>query len=698
VIFIPEPGTPAPLGASFDGQGTNFALFSAHAEAVELCLYDPSGQRELTRYSFREKTHDVWHGYIPGVQPGTCYGYRVYGVFDPHGGHRFNPHKLLLDPYARQLQGSFQWHDSHFGYRLGTLDEDLSFDTTDNAAYMPKAVVSGPACPWDWPRRPLVPWHSTVIYETHVRGFTFCHPDVPESLRGTFAGLSQDKVIQYLTALGITSVELLPVHAFIDEYHLHRLGLRNYWGYNTFSFFAPHAPYLAGTDVYEFRQMVERFHDAGLEVILDVVYNHTCEGNHLGPTLSFRGIDNASYYHLMPSDKRFYVNDSGCGNTLNMRHPRVMQLVMDSLRYWAGEMGVDGFRFDLATVMGRDEVGFSNNSTFFQVVAQDPLLSTCKLIAEPWDVGPGGYQLGNFPSAWSEWNDRYRDCVRRFWRGDHGMLPELARRLHGSGDIFEHGGRRPHASINFVTSHDGFTLRDLVSYNERHNEANLEDNNDGHIENFSSNYGVEGPTSNPRVEALRWRMQRNFLTMLAVSQGVPMILAGDEMGRTQGGNNNAYCQDNPTNWIDWNGISQEGHKLTAFTRELLSFRKSHRVLQANRYRHKLDMPGNDSILWLNSEGRAMREEHWHEPHSQLLGFLLSEDVSITETLHILVIINGAEVPQNFILPCYPQTGWELAIDTALDVIGSERKHFAAGETLRLVDRSIQILAAKGFAA
>ncbi|MFA5632001.1 MAG: glycogen debranching protein GlgX [Porticoccaceae bacterium] len=698
MIFIPEPGTPAPLGASFDGEGTNFALFSAHAEAVELCLYDPSGQQELTRYSFREKTHDVWHGYIPGVQPGTCYGYRVYGVFDPHSGHRFNHHKLLLDPYARQLQGRFQWHDSHFAYRLGTLDEDLSFDSSDNAAYMPKAVVSGPACPWDWPRRPLVPWHSTVIYETHVRGFTFRHPDVPENLRGTFAGLSQDKVIEYLKALGITSVELLPAQGFIDEYNLHRLGLRNYWGYNTLSFFAPHSAYLAGRDVYEFRQMVERFHDAGLEVILDVVYNHTCEGNQLGPTLSFRGIDNASYYHLMSSDKRFYVNDSGCGNTLNMRHPRVMQLVMDSLRYWAGEMGVDGFRFDLATVLGRQEMGFSNNGAFFQVLAQDPLLSACKLIAEPWDIGPGGYQLGNFPSAWSEWNDRYRDSVRKFWRGDSGMLPELARRLHGSGDIFEHGGRRPHASINFVTSHDGFTLRDLVSYRERRNEDNLESNNDGHIENFSCNHGVEGPTDDPRIDALRWRMQRNFLTMLAVSQGVPMILAGDEMGHSQRGNNNAYCQDNAISWIDWQAVPPQGHKLAEFTRGLLAFRKSHRVLQANRYRHKMDMPGSDSILWLNSEGRAMRDEHWHEPRSQLLGFLLSEDVSITETRHILVIFNGADEAQKFVLPTHPQTGWELVIDTALDTIDTERQRYGAGEILSLVDRSIQVLTAKGFAA
>jgi len=537
-----------------------------------------------------------------------------------------------------------------------------------------------------------------VLYETHVRGFTMLHPDVPESLRGTFAGLSQGKIIDYLKALGITSVELLPVHAFTDEYFLKQRGLSNYWGYNTLSFFSPHGSYLAGDDVYEFRTMVERFHDAGLEVILDVVYNHTCEGNQLGPTLSFRGIDNASYYQLMPGDKRLYVNDSGCGNTLNIGHPRVMQLVMDSLRYWAGEMGVDGFRFDLATVLGRQDGGFSNSSTFFQIIAQDPLLSTCKLIAEPWDIGPGGYQLGNFPSAWSEWNDRYRDTVRRFWRGDQGILPELARRLHGSGDIFEHGGRRPHASINFVTSHDGFTLRDLVSYNQRHNEPNLESNNDGHRENFSFNQGVEGPCVTVDIDDLRWRAQRNFLTTLAVSQGVPMIVAGDEMGRSQNGNNNAYCQDNATSWIAWEAMSAKGAKLVDFTRKLLDFRQGYRVLEANRYRHQTDMPGSDNILWLNGDGRTMRDEHWHEQHNQLLGFLLSEDVSISETRMILVIFNASVRVQNFTLPKHPQTGWKLAIDTALEEISDQHLHFAAGEVLTLYDRSIQVLTATGFAS
>jgi isoamylase len=689
-------GHPRPLGASWDGEGTNFALFSDHAEAVELCVFDESGGRELARLNLPEKTHDIWHGYVPGLGPGMNYGYRVHGPFEPHAGHRFNPHKLLLDPYARGLQGRFQWHVSHFGYEHGHAQQDLSLDTRDNAAYLPKAVIP---MPQEWCNNAIshrVPWHRTVIYEAHVRGFTMLHPDVPESLRGTFAGMSQPAIIEYLKALGITSIELLPVHAFIDEYPLHERGLSNYWGYNSLAFFAPHPAYLGGQETGQFRQMVDRFHDAGLEVILDVVYNHTCEGNHLGPTLSFRGIDNAAYYQLLPADRRFYVNDTGCGNTVNVNHPRVMQLITDSLRYWVGAMGVDGFRFDLGAVLGRDEHGFSSAATFFQVVSQDPLLASCKLIAEPWDVGPGGYQLGHFPPGWSEWNDRYRDTLRRFWRGDAGQLPDLARRLHGSGDIFEHAGRRPYASINFITSHDGFTLRDLVSYEHRHNKANLEDNNDGHRENLSANYGVEGPSDDPGIDALRWRQQRNFLATLAVSQGVPMLLAGDELGRSQQGNNNAYCQDNEINWVDWTGLDGHGGDLAKFVGRLLALRGEFPVLQADAYRHLPDDPLDDSIQWLNSEGRLMRDEHWHEHRNHVVGYLLTESIATEVPLQrqLLVIFNASQEAQGFTVPHCRTDDWHLIIDTAREHAVT---HEAVGADcrLQLPARSMKILIAGG---
>lgn len=684
-------GQPAPLGASCDSDGANFALFSANASAVELCLFDDSGAGEIARFKLPERTHDVWHGYVPGVKPGQCYGYRVYGSYDPSAGHRFNHHKLVLDPYARQLQGAFQWHESHFGYDRNDPRQDLSFDSRDNAPWMPKAVVtaSEPMCK----RAPghLVPWHQTVLYETHVRGFTLLHPDVPPALRGTFAGLSQPQVIAYLKALGITSVELLPVHHHVDEFFLHQKGLTNYWGYNSLAFFLPHPNYLAGESGGEFRTMVDRFHDAGLEVILDVVFNHTCEGNHLGPTLSFRGIDNASYYHLIPGDKRYYVNDTGCGNTFNLRHPRVAQLVMDSLRYWAGSMGVDGFRFDLATVLGRQEQGFSDRATLFQMMAQDPLLSTCKMIAEPWDMGPGGYQLGRFPADWAEWNDRYRDTVRRFWRGDKGLAPELARRLHGSGDIFEHAGRRPYASINYVTSHDGFTLRDLVSYNNRHNHANLEDNNDGHRENHSFNHGEEGDTSNPDINALRRRQQRNFIATLAVSQGVPMLLAGDERGRTQAGNNNAYCQDNATNWQDW-AVSGEQLQLTSFTRNMLRLRREFPILQSDRYRHQPNHAEGGGIQWLNGDGKAMREEHWHEAHNQLLGYLLVEETENGKRL-LLVVFNGGDQTRQFHLPCCEFDHWHRLVDTACDPSPLRGDYLSFGASFPVAPFSLHILAA-----
>ena len=694
--FAIETGSPQVLGAQWHGEGTNFALFSAHAEGVELCLYDAAGGRELARLALPEKTHDIWHGYVPGVGPGTCYGYRVRGPHDPQGGHRFNPNKLLLDPYARELRGAFTWHQAHYGFALADPQQDLSFDTRDNAAHMPKGVVSGPPAALTTARRPLVPWHRTVIYEAHVRGFTKLHPQLTDAVRGTFAGLCQPRVIAYLKALGITTVELMPVQAFIDEHFLHQKGLSNYWGYNTLSYFAPHGNYLSGGDVGEVRACIERFHDAGLEVILDVVYNHTCEGNHLGPTLSFRGIDNASYYQLLPADRRFYINDSGCGNTLNIHHPRVLQLVMDSLRYWAGEMGVDGFRFDLTTILGRQQRGFDPRAAFFQVLAQDPLLSTCKLIAEPWDLGPGGYQLGGFPPGWSEWNDRYRDTVRRFWRGDKGELPELARRLHGSGDIFEHAGRRPSASINYLTSHDGFTLRDLVSYNHRHNQANLEGNNDGHRENLSFNHGVEGHTQDPAVDGQRWQMQRNLLVTLMVSQGVPMVLAGDELGRSQQGNNNAYCQDNPINWLDWGAIGAQGKALASFTSKLLALRRAFPVLEASHYRHLPGSPGDDSIQWFNGEGRLMADDHWHDRNNQLLGYLLSEPGASGNggPRYLLVIFNASRQEQDFVLPT-PESGasWQELMDTAEPQPVRALQVQQPGATLILAAASIRILTA-----
>ncbi len=688
-------GDPRPLGANFDGEGTNFALFSAHASAVDLCVYDPEGREEIARLPLPERTHDTWHGYVPGLKPGHCYGYRVHGAYDPRAGHRFNPHKLLLDPYATSLRGEFRWHEACFGFKLGEPEDEASFDERDSSPYVPRGVI-GDQAEWCFnPSKAITPWHKTVIYEMHVRGFTRLHPDVPAEARGTFAGLSQPQVIDYLKALGITSVELLPVHAFIDEHMLFQRGLRNYWGYNTLSFFAPHPRYLGTEGPESFREMVDRFHQAGLEVILDVVYNHTCEGSHLGPTLSLRGIDNLSYYQLMPGDRRFYVNDTGCGNTLNISHPRVMQLVTDSLRHWVGAMGVDGFRFDLGTILGRGERGFDNAATFFQVVSQDPLLSSCKLIAEPWDIGPGGYQLGHFPAGWSEWNDRYRDTVRRFWRGDSGQLPELARRLHGSGDIFEHAGRRPHATINFVTSHDGFTLRDLVSYEHRHNEANGENNEDGHRENYSSNQGHEGPSDDPAIEERRWRMQRNFLATLAVSQGVPMLLAGDEFGRSQRGNNNAYCQDNAVNWVDWPRLDGSGRALIAFTRKLLALRHQFPVLQAIAYRHQPNDPFDDSIQWFNSEGKTMREGHWHEHDNRQLGYLLTESTDTEQSgpRYLLVLFNGADSDHTFTLPPSPAGQWWLFLDTAEEVTTTAEKGVKTDGEVKLAAASIQILTA-----
>ena len=689
------PGKPYPLGANWDGFGVNFALFSAHAEKVELCLFDKTGQREIERIVLPEHTDEVWHGYLPDARPGLLYGYRVHGPYDPAAGHRFNPNKLLLDPYAKALFGPFKWSDAHYGYRVGSTREDLSFDRRDNARGMPKCRVVDRAFTWGNDRHPLVPWSDTVIYETHVRGFTMRHPEVPAPLRGTFAGMSTHAVIDYLKALGITSVELLPVQSFVDERHLAAHGLRNYWGYNTIGFFAPEPRYMTTGVLSEFKTMVARLHEAGIEVILDVVYNHTGEGNHLGPTLSFKGIDNLSYYRLLPDNPRFYINDTGTGNTLNLSHPRVLQMVMDSLRYWVTEMHVDGFRFDLATVLARESYGFDPGSGFLDAVRQDPALADVKLIAEPWDVGPGGYQVGNFPPGWAEWNDRYRDTVRRYWRGDEGMLPELAGRIAGSSDLFEKRGRRAWSSVNFVTAHDGFTLNDVVSYNDKHNLANGEDNRDGHSANHSWNHGVEGETSDPAVKALRARQRRNQLATLFLSQGTPMMLAGDEIGHSQKGNNNAYCQDNEISWLDWTKRQGDGHDLLAFVKRLIALRKAHPVLRRPAFLHGRQTSANGlkDIVWFTPQGVEKAAEHWRNTHARCIALLLNghagsytgADGAPQDDGVLLIVLNAHTDTVTVTLPdVVPDArGWRCVLDTRVpDGAGDER--------MQLVGRSIPV--------
>ncbi|MFL5191265.1 MAG: glycogen debranching protein GlgX [Microvirga sp.] len=616
-------GLPYPLGATWDGLGVNFAIFSANATKVELCLFDLEGRNELERVELPEYTDEVWHGYLPDARPGTTYGYRVYGPYEPKDGHRFNPNKLLLDPYARQLIGDLVWNPALFGYTIGSPDADLSFDKRDSARFMPKCRVVESAFTWGRMRRPQTPWERTIFYETHLRGFTMQHPAVPRELRGTFSGLMQHEVIEYIKNLGVTAIELLPIHAFVDDSYLIEKGLRNYWGYNTIGYFAPQPRYLATPFVNEVKEMVSHLHDAGIEVILDVVYNHTAEGNELGPTLSFKGIDNASYYRLAP-DKRYYINDTGTGNTVNLSHSRVLQMVTDSLRYWAQEMQIDGFRFDLATILGREPHGFDEDGRFLDTCRQDPALSQVKLIAEPWDCGPGGYQVGRFSPGWAEWNDRYRDTVRAYWKGEEGKLPELASRLTASADIFNKRGRRPWASVNFITAHDGFTLNDLVSYNEKHNEANGEDNKDGHDHNLSFNYGAEGPTDDPKIRTLRLRQMRNMLATLLFSQGTPMLLAGDEFARTQEGNNNAYCQDNEISWIDWEGIDEDGIELLEFTRKLIQLRQDLPILRRGRflsgvYNEELDVK---DVTWLTPAGDEMTPEQWQDPNARCISILL----------------------------------------------------------------------------
>jgi len=662
------PGAPYPLGATWDGKGVNFALFSASAEKVELCLFDYRGERETQRIRVRENTHDVWHVYLANCPPGTLYGYRVYGPYEPDNGHRFNHHKLLIDPYARQLHGELQWCDAVYGHIIDSGDADLSFDKRDSAPCVPKSVVIDNTFSWN-DRKPQVNWPDTVIYETHVRGFTMRHPALSDGIRGTFAGLADTHIIEYLKTLGITSIELMPVHAFIDDHFLVKKGLKNYWGYNTLNYFAPASRYLSGDSINEFKLMVTRLHDAGIEVLLDVVYNHTAEGNHLGPSLSFRGIDNYSYYRLESDNNRFYVNDTGCGNTLDITHPRVLQMVMDSLRYWVSDMHVDGFRFDLAVSLGREHHGFDLGSGFFDAIQQDPDLSQVKLIAEPWDIGPDGYQLGRFPGGWAEWNDQYRDTVRRYWRGDAGQLPTLASGLHGSCEFFEHNRRHPYASVNFVTSHDGYTLNDLVSYRERHNSANGENNCDGHQTNYSENYGVEGPTDHSNVLALRLRQRKNLIATMFLSQGTPMLLAGDEMGRTQQGNNNAYCQDNKLTWIDWSLLETESNT-TEFVRKLIALRRSIAVLRRDRFVHGREtspVTGFADIEWINSNGVKMGDEDWQESGKRCLGMLLSDGLDAPkgkDAETVLVVLNAGTESLKFSLPACPTgSAWRCILST-----------------------------------
>ncbi len=695
------PGLPTPRGATWDGMGVNFAIFSEHAERVELCLFDPTGKHELQRITLPEQTDQIFHGYLPQARPGLLYGYRVFGPYDPARGHRFNGNKLLLDPYARNIVGNLRWHDALFGYRIGHGDGDLSFERRDSAAYMPRCKVVDSAFTWGDDRAPKVPWHETVIYETHVRGFTMRHPGVPEAMRGTYAGLSCAPVIDHLRRLGVTTVEVMPVHAFPDDRHLLERGLRNHWGYNTIGFFAPEHHYSASSKINEFKTMVRTLHAAGIEVILDVVYNHTAEGNELGPTLSFRGIDNAAYYRLVPDAPRHYQDFSGCGNTLNMQHPRVLQLLMDSLRYWVTEMHVDGFRFDLASALARELFEVNRLSAFFDVLRQDPVLSQVKLIAEPWDLGSGGYQVGNFPVGWAEWNDKYRDTMRAYWKGDGGLIGEFAQRFTGSSDLYNRSSRKPYASINFIAAHDGFTLADLVSYNDKHNEANGEDNRDGHNHNLSWNCGVEGPTEDAGVLALRARQQRNFIATLMLSQGVPMLLAGDEIGRSQGGNNNAYCQDSPIGWIDWNTTPAQ-QSLLKFTQRLIELRRDHPVFRRRDFFQGRALHGSDvrDIVWLQPDGAEMSDEAWQQGYAQALAVCLAGDgLQDVDTRgrpvvddSFVLFFNAAPEAVVFHLPAnQARPGGRLLIDTANEGGALPDIAFDTGQPFRLEGRALALI-------
>ena len=694
------PGSPYPRGATWDGLGVNFALFSESAERVEVCLFDSTGRHEVQRIALREQTDQVWHGYLPQARPGLLYGFRVHGPYKPRQGHRFNGQKLLLDPYARSIVGNLRWHDALFGYRIGHGEADLSIDRRDSAPYMPRCKVVESAFSWGDDRPPAVPWHETVIYEVHVRGFTKNHPDVPPEQRGTYAALSCAPVIDHLRRLGVTTVELMPVHAFPDDRHLLDRGLRNYWGYNTIGYFAPEPRYSASGKVNEFKTMVRTLHAAGIEVILDVVYNHTAEGSELGPTLSFRGIDNAAYYRLQPDAPRYYQDFTGCGNTLNMQHPQVLQMMMDSLRYWVTEMHVDGFRFDLASALARELFEVDRLSAFFDVLRQDPVLSQVKLIAEPWDLGSGGYQVGNFPVGWAEWNDKYRDTMRAYWKGEGGVIGEFAQRLTGSSDLYNRSSRRPYSSVNFVAAHDGFTLADVVSYDHKHNEANGEGNRDGHDHNLSWNCGVEGPTDDPAVRALRARQQRNFIATLLLSQGVPMLLAGDEFGRSQQGNNNAYCQDNALSWVDWS-LSAEQQALLAFTRRMIELRARHPVFRRRDFFQGRPLYGTDirDVVWLRPDGQEMTAQAWQQGFARALAVFLSGD-GLTDVDRrgqpvrddsFVLLFNASAEPVTFRLPsALPLGNVERLIDTASDD-PLEQRRFDSAAPYTLAARSLALM-------
>ena len=695
------PGKPYPLGATWDGEGVNFALFSEHAERVELCLFDATSGHELQRIALQEHTDQVWHGYLPEARPGWLYGYRVYGPYLPQDGHRFNPNKLLLDPYAKAIVGAMRWSAAQFGYRIGHPRGDLSFSISDSAPDMLKCQVVTSTFDWEDDHRPNTPWHDTIIYELHVRGFTVQHPDVPPPLRGGYAGLASPVAIAYLQHLGVTAVELLPVHSGVDDWHLLQKGLRNYWGYNSIGFFAPEQRYSNGGHPDEFKAMVKALHAAGIEVILDVVYNHTAEGNHCGPTLCFRGIDNAVYYRLTGDNRRYYIDYTGCGNTLNVMHPRVLQLLMDSLRYWVIEMHVDGFRFDLASALAREHHAVDQWGGFMDIIHQDPVLSQVKLIAEPWDLGEGGYQVGNFPVGWAEWNGKYRDAVRDYWRGQGGQIGQLAYRLTGSSDLYQHNGRRPYASINFITCHDGFTLQDLVSYNDKHNTANQEDNRDGDSHNRSWNCGVEGPTDDPWIAALRDRQRRNFMATLLLSQGVPMLLAGDERGRSQQGNNNAYCQDGPIGWLDWT-LSPDNLEFLNFTRHLIQLRRQHPALRRRQFFQGQPIRGDDvkDLHWLNPDGAEMTDREWTQSSAHCLGMYLSgQGLLETDELghplvddDFLLLLNADSREVRFTLPRFNGCDhYEVVLDTGLSGASAGERRHPVARPYPLQGRSLALL-------
>ncbi len=700
-----RPGEPYPLGAAWDGSGVNFALFSENATKVHLCLYDDDGNRETERVEMTERTGAIWHVYLPEVRPGQRYGYRVDGPYDPEKGLRFNPAKLMLDPYARAIDRTLEWDDALFGYTVGDPAEDLRKDERDSGPLMPKSVVIDPGFDWGDDRHPRTPWHQTVIYELHVKGFTMRHPEVPEKLRGTYLGLASPAAIEHLTRLGVTAVELMPVHHCVTERALAARGLTNYWGYNTIGFFAPDVRFRSrnalGEQVREFKAMVKALHAAGIEVLLDVVYNHTAEGDHLGPTLCMRGIDNPNYYWLGPDNPRHYMDYTGCGNTLNMRSPYALQLVMDSLRYWVVEMHVDGFRFDLAAALARELHEVDRLSAFFDIIQQDPVLSRVKLIAEPWDVGEGGYQVGNFPPLWSEWNGKYRDCVRDYWRGEDQELAEFASRFTGSSDLYETSNRSPFASVNFVTAHDGFTLSDLVSYERKHNEANGLENRDGSDDNRSWNCGVEGPTDNPEINRLRDRQKRNFLTTLFLSQGVPMLLGGDELGRTQKGNNNAFCQDNELSWLDWAGADRT---LLDFTRSLIAFRRAHPVFHRRRFFQGRAIHDGDEVAdigWFKFDGSMMSDADWNVGFAKTIGIFLNGQGILYPDMNgnrvvddsFYVLFNAHYDALDFTLPVREWgRRWRKVLDTASASITPEGGEiYEAGARVRLENRSVVLL-------